>query len=105
MYIPKSVLWGCGLVLLFVIAGGLWWAGFFDGLTSALKLDILSEEQQSEPAPQQQTSESELATGNDSSDQALESDLSQLDAELESYSEAEAELDSSLEDESVEQEY
>lgn len=106
MYIPKSVLWGCGLTLLVAIGAGLWWMGVFNGLTSSLHLDILNhpqkevaEEQAEVPPP------SELATGSDSSDQALEEDMSQLDAELEAYNETSAELDSSLEDESVPQEY
>lgn len=106
MYIPKSVLWGCALTLLVAIGAGLWWMGIFNGLTSALHLDILSQQEEmpqevaEEPAPQ-----NELATGSDSSDQALEEDMSQLDAELEAYGQTSAELDSSLEDESVPQEY
>lgn len=106
MYIPKSVLWGCGVALVLAVGAGLWWMGVFNGLTSALHLDILNQQEEVMSEEQQEQAPSnELATGSDSSDQALEDDLSQLDAELESYNETSAELDSSLEDESVPQEY
>ena len=91
-------------VLLVVAGVGLWWAGLLDGLASALNLDILKEEQMveentTEPAPQ--APPSELSTGSNSSDQALEQDTAQLDAELESYGEISSELDQSFEEEPV----
>lgn len=104
MYISKSVLWGCGVALVLAIGAALWWAGVFESLTSALNLDVATEQESAEQQ-EQQMPPNELATGSDSSDEALEEDLDQLDAELESYSETSAELDSSLEDEQVEQEY
>ena len=94
-----------GVVVLLVVAvAGLWWAGVLDGLTSKLNLNILQNEEMTEaPAPEPQEPQSELTTGNDASNEALEEDLGMLDAQLEGYSEASSELDASLEDEPVEQ--
>ena len=106
MYISKPVI-AIYVVLVLLLGGvGLWAAGAFDGLTSALNLDILNpQEEVAEEQEQSQEPQNELMTGGDASDQALEQDINQLDAELEAYAETSSELDSSLEDESIEQEY
>ena len=95
---------GVGIVLIGGIAG-LWWAGLLDGLTSQLDLDILKGEEMTEEEPTSRQAElaSELTTGGDASDQALEEDLGTLDAQLGAYNESSTELDASLEDEPVEQ--
>jgi len=106
MYISKLVI-AIYIVLVLLLGGvGLWAAGAFDGLTSALNLDILNpQEEMAEEQEQPQEPQNELMTGSNASDQALEQDVNQLDAELEAFNESSAELDSSLEDESIEQEY
>lgn len=105
MYISKPVI-VIYIVLVLLLGGvGLWAAGAFNGLTSALNLNILQPQEEVEEEQEQQAPQNELATGSDSSNQALEQDLGQLDAELGAYSETEAELDQSLADEPVEQEY
>ena len=81
---------------------GLWWVGALEGLTSALNLNILQEEMVEEEVPQA-TPQSDLTTGSDTSDEALEEDLGTLDAQLDSYGETSSELDAGLEDEPVEQ--
>lgn len=92
------------VIVLVVTVAGLWWAGLLSGLTSQLDLDILNgEETTEETTMQQEEPESELATGDNSSDEALEEDLNALDAQLGAYSESSSELDASLEDEPVEQ--
>ncbi|MDZ4225932.1 MAG: hypothetical protein U1C66_00375, partial [Patescibacteria group bacterium] len=70
-----------------------------------LNLTILQPQEEVVEEQEQQAPPSELMTGSDASDQALEEDVSQLDAEFAAYSETSAELDSSLEDEPGEQEY
>lgn len=94
------------IVLLIAVGVGLWWAGAFANLTDALNLGILQVDQtEEEPQEETQEPEGELTTGVDSSDQTLEEDAAQLDAELESYGEISSDLDQSFEDEPVEQEY
>ena len=93
------------VVLFLLVAGaGLWWFGVFDSLSAALNLNILQEETPAvEQTPQAPAPQSELTTGANSSDQALEQDEAQLDAQLEAYGEVSSELDQSLSDEPVEQ--
>lgn len=94
------------VVIAVFIAGGvlLWWAGLLDGLTSNLNLNILHPNTaMTEDTIQSQGSEPELETGDDTSDQALEQDLQQLDAEFQTYGETSSDLDASLQDEPVEQ--
>ncbi len=92
-----------GALIVFFLAA-LSWAGLLDGLTSKLDLDILNnEEVAEEQTPMAVEPQSELATGNNNSDQALEDDLQTLDAELGTYNEASSELDASIDDQPVEQ--
>jgi len=89
--------------LIVVLLAGLSWAGLLDKLTSKLDLDILNNEEVAEETAPMAEPQSELATGNNASDQALEDDLQALDAELGTYNEASSELDASIDDQPVEQ--
>jgi hypothetical protein len=86
-------------VVLLLTAGvaGLWWAGFLDSFIP--KTEMVEETS----APETPTPASELSTGGNNSDEALEQDLQTLDAQLTGYSETSSELDASLADEPVEQ--
>lgn len=102
----KAAVWSITIAAVLVLGAGAWWAGFFDDLTSKLNLDILQDEEQAventpEPAPSEP--QSELTTGNDASNEALDEDLQALDAQMGAYGESSSELDASLNDEPVEQ--
>ena len=93
------------LIVLLLVVGvlGLWWVGALEGLTSVLNLNILGQEQTVEEPPGPEPTPSELTTGSDSSDQALERDTAQLDAQLEAYGETSSALDQGFGDEPIEQ--
>ncbi|MBP9711362.1 MAG: hypothetical protein KBD50_03855 [Candidatus Pacebacteria bacterium] len=98
----KLALWFAGLVAVVGIGAWLWFGGMLDPLLSDFGLA-----QNEEPATtnEQPQIESELSTGSDTSDQALEQDLSTLDTQLGAYNESSAEVDGSLQDQAVVQEY
>lgn len=97
----KVLIW-LGVLLIVVIAGiGLWWSGMLGDFIAAITASPVEQEQTSD-TPEQQ---SELATGGDTSDQALDQDTAALDAQLDAYTNASAAVDESLEDDPIEQEY
>ncbi len=89
------------VILVVVLAGaGVWWSGLIDPWFT--DMGFIAEEQQ-EAEEQAQTQQSELSTGGDASDEALDQDLNTLDAQLDVYNESSSELDASLSDEPVKQ--
>jgi hypothetical protein len=106
MHMVKVALWLGGLVLVVGIGAWLWFGGMLDpllaevGLGSGMQEEEIPQEEARQEAPQ-----SELTTGSDTSDQALEQDLKNLDAQLGAYGETSAAVDQSLADEPVTQEY
>jgi hypothetical protein len=99
----KLALWFGGLVAALGIGAWLWFGGMLEPLLSEVGLNSTKQEETADTANQQP--QSELTTGTDTSDQALEDDLGALDAQLNAYSETSAELDQSLNDQPVTQEY
>lgn len=106
MYMLKIALWLGGAVLLVGVGVWLWFGGMLDPLLTEVGIGNTMEQ---EEVPQQENRatqpQSELTTGSDSSDQALEQDMKNLDAQLGAYGEASAGVDKSLQDEPVTQEY
>ncbi len=100
----KLVLGFAGLVALGGLGAWVWFGGMLDPLLTEVGL---SQQEAPTPTPQQQQpqSQSELATGKDTSDEALDEDLDTLDAQMSAYGEASAAVDESLTDQSVQQEY
>jgi hypothetical protein len=101
----KLALWLGGLIAIIGIGAFLWFGGMLDPLLSEVGLNKDSMEEEPVPQEVQQQPQSELTTGNDTSDQALEQDLKGLDAQLGAYGETSATVDESLEDKPVIQEY
>ena|SRR3989344_8374271 len=99
----KLALWFGGLVAVLGIGAWLWFSGMLEPLLSEVGLSEMQQEEAPDTANQQP--QSELTTGTDTSDQALEDDLGALDAQLNAYSETSAELDQSLSDTPIQQEY
>lgn len=99
----KLGLWFLGLVAL---AGAGAWLFMSGALNPLLSEAGLTQEQLQPPSTENASqSQSELTTGTDTSDQALEDDLRSLDAEIDAYGESSAQVDQSLEDQPVTQEY
>jgi len=99
----KLALWFVGFVAVAGIGAWLWFGGMLDPLFSEFGL---SQEETPTPTTNEQPQiQSELSTGGNTSDQALEQDLSTLDTQLSAYGESSAEVDSSLQDQAVTQEY
>ena len=99
----KLALWFGGLVAVLGIGAWLWFGGMLEPLLSEVGLSGMQQKEAPDTANQQP--QSELATGKNTSDQALEEDLGALDVQLNAYSETSAELDQSLQDQPVTQEY
>lgn len=103
----KVLLWLGGLVVVAGVGVWLWFGGMLDPLLTEVGLverPMMPDESgtaQTKPS----TNSSELTTGRDTSDPALEQDLKNLDAQLNSYNETSATVDQSLQDEPVQQEY
>lgn len=98
----RFIVWFAGLVALAGLGAFLWFSGMLDPLLAEVGLGQEGAESQTENSG---TPERELATGNDTSNDALEQDLEMLDAHLNAYTASEAEVESSLQDTPVQQEY
>lgn len=102
----KLGLWFGGVVVLAGVGAWVWFGGMLDPLLSEVGLGL--EEQRVEtpaPAARNQQLQSELTTGANISNQALEEDLGALDAQLNAYGAAADEVNQSLQDQPVTQEY
>ena len=101
----KTLLWI--FIILIIVGGGvyLWWSGilasFIPSMTPAAT-QTETQNQQQQVAEQPQGS---LPSGNDTSDQALEQDVAAFDAQMAAYGSASSQVDQSLNDKPVTQEY
>lgn len=102
----KLALWFGGLVVLAGVGVWVWFGGMLDPLLSEVGLGSEEQEVQT-PAPttRNQQPQSELVTGANASNQALEEDLGALDTQLNAYGATSVEVDQSLQDQPVTQEY
>ena len=99
--------WIIGLGVLVIVGVGLWWSGVISNLMPGASV---ATQQQATTTPQQQTQTqqpvSDLPTAsNDASDAALLQDSAAVDAQLQSLNTDSSNIDSSMNDKPVSQEF
>lgn len=101
----KVLIWGGIIVLIAGAGAALWFTGTLEAWITQMTTTEIPQEEQKTTQQQPQPPPSELSTGSNSSDQALAEDTSALDAQIAAYGEASTELDKSMSDQPVVQEY
>jgi uncharacterized iron-regulated membrane protein len=93
--------WIIGIIVVALIAAGLYYSGVFGKLSMAPAAPATQTATTTQQTPQQPQPENGMAATNDASDAAITQDAAAVDAQMQGLSSDSANVDSSLNDKSV----
>lgn len=93
--------WFIGIVVIALAAAGLWWSGWLGKMIPSPTATSTPQSQTPTTTPQVQAPLNGMSANEDASDAALIQDVAAIDAQMQAYTTDSAEVDSSLNDKSV----